>query len=124
MRGQLQKHENEENGQVLPDRPVTENGTQSQIVDGRLTRIGDSNVADVEWIKEHKSLVVKILTEILECEGSFDRLMVIDTLHCITFLPYTLANCTKYCSISFKDPFCVLSPLCVFSHTLEQEVKN
>lgn len=76
VRGQLQKHENEENGQVPPDRPVTENGTQSQIVDGRLTRIGDSNVADVEWIKEHKSLVVKILTEILECEGSFDRLMM------------------------------------------------
>lgn len=85
MRGQLQRQENEENGQVPPDRPVTENETQSQIVNGKLTRIGDSTVADVEWIKEHKSLVVKILTEILECEGSFDRLMVNDTLYFHTF---------------------------------------
>ncbi|XP_063606149.1 uncharacterized protein LOC134781063 [Penaeus indicus] len=76
VRGQLQKQEHEENGQVPPDRPVVENETQSQIVDGKLTRIGDSTVADVEWIQEHKSLVVKILTEILECEGSFDRLMM------------------------------------------------
>ncbi|XP_047477750.1 uncharacterized protein LOC125031190 [Penaeus chinensis] len=76
VRGQLQKQENEENGQVPPDRSLTENETQSQIVDGKLTRIGDSTVADVEWIQEHKSLVVKILKEILECEGSFDRLMM------------------------------------------------
>ncbi|XP_042877986.1 uncharacterized protein LOC122257030 [Penaeus japonicus] len=76
VRGQHQEQENEENGQVPPDRCVKENEAQSQIVDGKLTQIGVSNVADGEWTKEHKSLVVKILNEVLECEGSFDRLMM------------------------------------------------